>query len=320
MFSTSTIIPVLQSLSSETQFLLIRLLENELIGYDLDAPETLGITDVRTVVDLLTALVDAIGMSGLLLPETEELLSSLAMDVDDALVSVEEAAELKGLLEELFRHVNWTPATKKAFKGIQLTASGKAGSTSARHPGDKLQAYIEHARAKKARRLTRIDCAKTGKPLPPPAPPKPKAKAIKLSFPNNVPIGTNPKSFLKLQRKLEKSRRDAAARKKFLAKMANRSQASVGHKKMLRLVGITRSHLEKQDQPVPTKLAVRSSPILPMGIVALRRLVDPTYAGGDGVGAEFRPREEKEGAPTMAGVFWREGLAAGVYSVESVVV
>ncbi|TGZ83207.1 hypothetical protein EX30DRAFT_150223 [Ascodesmis nigricans] len=334
-FSHSAIISVLQDLPSETQFLLVRLLENELLDYELDASETLGINDIRTIADLLTALVDAIGMSGLLLPETEELLQTLAMDVDDALVSVEEAAELKGLLEELFRHINWTPSTMAAYKSAKITASSSSSkkkaitattttittSTAPIQLSASTQSYIEKARAKKARRLARIEAAKAGLP-PPPATPKP-VKRLKPTFPNNVPIGISPKKFLKEQRKQEKSRRDAKARKKFIEKMQNRSERSVGHKKMLRLMGVTRAHLEKQDQPVPTKMAVQSSPILPMGVAALRRLANPSYGGGEGLGAEFRPREEKEekeGASTMAGVFWREGLAAGVYSVESVVV
>ncbi|KAI5807027.1 hypothetical protein EDC01DRAFT_591226, partial [Geopyxis carbonaria] len=109
-FPTPMLLKAFKALPSETLLTLISLLETELVtgedGYD-DPTRTIGIEDVRTVAELLTAAVDAVGMSGLLLAETSEILTTLATDVNDALGAVEEAATLKGLLEEMFQHVNW---------------------------------------------------------------------------------------------------------------------------------------------------------------------------------------------------------------------
>ncbi|KAH8146283.1 uncharacterized protein LAJ45_09725 [Morchella importuna] len=110
---------------------LITLLRGELSLYDyehdddFDAPEVaVSISDVGIASSLLTAALDTVGISGLILQDgADSLVGSLYEEVTDAVDAVEEAAGLKGILEEMFRHAEWSsPSTLKRRVEIRGTA------------------------------------------------------------------------------------------------------------------------------------------------------------------------------------------------------
>ncbi|KAF8249525.1 hypothetical protein K440DRAFT_581770 [Wilcoxina mikolae CBS 423.85] len=288
-FPDPTIIKSLKSLPSDTLTLLIRLLENELIATDDEFEEpgkTLGIEDIRVVADLLTAAIDAVGMSGLIMTETTDMLNGLMENVDEALEMVEQAADLKGLMEELFRHVDWRHVAEDA--GQQTTTATTA---------------VEEAPTQTSEEEVDVVVVEE--------------QAPSTTTSQSLTLKKQPAILRSNSNKRRRDRHSAAAHKKSLARINAHRKAAVvvGHKKMLRQASVSKSELIKQDRPVALSAAKGISPILPLGALALRRLVDPR------VGKEFRVDEaaDKRGG-TMKREYWREGLAAGAYSVESMVV
>jgi len=279
----STIIKSFRALTSDALMLLIRLLENELLCEESDEPcQTIGIEDVRIVADLLTCALDAVGMSGLVMAETTDMLQGLMENVEEALDMVEQAADLRGLMEELFRHVDWKDVVnapppppveeQEEVKGVKEAATERAAPAITDTPTEDTSA---------------------------PAPTTSKAITLKKQ----------PVALRNNQRKL--------CRERFAV-----ARTIVGHKKMLSLATtVSKSEMIKQDRPVALSTANRVSPILPLGALALRRIVDPL------VGKEYmvsrdanKHRAKGERKETMKREYWREGLAAGAYSVESMVV
>lgn len=113
-FPASAIIASLKSgLSGEDLMTLISLLRRELSVDDTDDLYThgevgVGIGDMGIVSSLLTAALDSIGIGGLVLVDgADGFIAGLHEEVGDAVDAVEEAAGLKGMLEEMFRHANW---------------------------------------------------------------------------------------------------------------------------------------------------------------------------------------------------------------------
>ncbi|KAF8533334.1 hypothetical protein BDD12DRAFT_810259 [Trichophaea hybrida] len=263
-FPDPTIIKSLKSLPSDTLTLLIRLLENELIATDDEFEEpgkTLGIENIRVVADLLTAAIDAVGMSGLIMTETTDMLTGLMENVDEALEMVEQAADLKGLMEELFRHVDWRHVAEDA--GQQTT-----GATTA----------VEEAPTQTSEEED-IDIVVVEEQAPP-----------TTTTSQSLTLKKQPAVLRGNSNKRRRDRHSAAAHKKYLARInAHRKAAAVvGHKKMLRQASVSKSELIKQDRPVALSAAKGISPILPLGALALRRLVDPR------VGKEFRVDQVEE--------------------------
>jgi len=284
-FPTSTVIRSFKALPSDTLTLLIRLLENELIAADDEFEEpgkTIGIEDVRVVADLLTAAIDAVGMSGLIMTDTTDLLTGLMENVDEALQMVEQAANLKGLMEELFRHVDWSNVADEA--AVQETI---------------VTDELQEAPTQTEEEAPSNDVSTEVAPV----------QSLTLT------IKKRPAVIRSNESKRRRHRGSAAAHKKSLARVNAQRKVVVGHKKMLQRAAVSKEELIKQDRPVALSAAKGISPMLPLGALALRRLVDPL------VGKEFKVHEsaEKRGG-TMKREYWREGLAAGAYSVESMVV
>jgi hypothetical protein len=131
-FPTSSVIATFKSqLTGDDLAALITLLRGELSLYDyehdddFDAPEVaVSIGDIGIASSLLTAALDTVGISGLILQDgAESLVGSLYEEVTDAVDAVEEAAGLKGILEEMFRHAEWSsPSTLKRRVEIRGTA------------------------------------------------------------------------------------------------------------------------------------------------------------------------------------------------------
>lgn len=288
-FPASSVINSLKTLPSDSLVLLIRLLENELIpdedGND-EPGKTIGIEDVRVVADLLTAALDAVGMSGLVMTESTDMLSGLMENVEDALDMVEQAADLKGLMEEMFRHVDW--------KGVVENEEAQ-----------KLVA----AQSKKDQGLQKAAFATTTTTA---------GDEKALTSTSHATSAFTVKKQPMVNRSQDKHRRrsqTAQAHKVALARVKAMQKTVVGHKKMLRRAAMSKEELIKQDRPVALTGAKGISPILPLGALSLRRLVDPL------VGKEFKMHEtEQKKNGTMKREYWREGLAAGAYSVESMVV
>lgn len=113
-FPASTVIASLKSgLSGEGLTTLISLLRRELSVHDTDNLHIyeevgVGIGDMGIVSSLLTTALDSIGIGGLVLVDgADEFIAGLHEEVGDAVDAIEEAAGLKGILEEMFRHANW---------------------------------------------------------------------------------------------------------------------------------------------------------------------------------------------------------------------
>lgn len=123
-FPASAIIASLKSeLSGEDLMTLISLLRRELSVDDTDDLYThgevgVGIGDMGIVSSLLTTALDSIGIGGLVLVDgADGFIAGLHEEVGDAVDAVEEAAGLKGMLEEMFRHANWRRAAIQRQKG-----------------------------------------------------------------------------------------------------------------------------------------------------------------------------------------------------------
>lgn len=292
-FPNTTIISALKTLPSSLLLQLISLLELELISGEntyADPTRTLGLEDIRLVADLLTAAVDAVGLSGLLLTETSTILDELSADVEAALTTVEEAASLKGLLDELFRHVNWDSLPAETPLN---TTPAPSSITLALEPNHKKQAQ---AAAKKARKLERQEAARTGIP----APPTPARKSL-----------PPPKSAAAAQ-KLRRARSSGKARDNLLQRL--NAKRAIGHKKQLKGTGLGKKQLSKQDRPVALRKALSS--LLPLGLKG--GVVDPVV----GIEVTDKPKagQDVKAWKSKKREYWREGLSAGVYSVETMVV
>ena len=282
-FPASAIIKSLRALTSDAIMLLIRLLENELLCEESGEPgASIGIEDIRIVADLLTCALDAVGMSALVMTETTDRLQGLLENVEEALDMVEEAAGLKGLMEELFRHVDW----KNINNALPPQPAQEQGEVK----------EVEKAVTKgHAPAIAKAPSTETTS-----APTPAKSKAITLK-----------KQPVVLRKNRHKQRRERFAL----------ARTIVGHKKMLsHSTAVSKFEMIKQDRPVALSTAKGVSPILPLGPLALRRIVDPL------VGKEFPILRAAGKAKTkgdrleMRREYWREGLAAGTYSVESMVV
>lgn len=123
-FPASAIIASLKSgLSGEDLMTLISLLRRELSVDDTDdlymhGEVGVGIGDMGIVSSLLTAALDSIGIGGLVLVDgADGFIAGLHEEVGDAVDAVEEAAGLKGMLEEMFRHANWRQVAIQRQKG-----------------------------------------------------------------------------------------------------------------------------------------------------------------------------------------------------------
>lgn len=291
-FPASTVVQSFRSLPSNTVALLIRLLENELrtgdCKQDFEEPgKRLGLEDVRIVADLLTAAIDAIGISGVLATEIDtdiNILTGLMENVNDAVAVMSEATSLKGLVEELFRHVDWRKLSEASAQPL-LTA--------------------------------------------------PAAPRLNNNSSNAVSLkkkpSRRPPSYSDRRNRREQQPDHGLA----LATRADRDRrklALVAHKTMLQRSAptsrVSRSELIKLDRPVALRATQQGvSPILQLGGAARqlalgRMVVDPLAAVGRRKGDQGH-QQQYDGivrTMTMRAEYQREGLAAGTYSIESMVV
>ncbi|KAA8914861.1 hypothetical protein FN846DRAFT_925194 [Sphaerosporella brunnea] len=281
----STIVNAFKSLSSDTLILLIRLLENELLCEETDEPgKTIGLDDPRMITDLLTCGLDAVGMSGLIMTETNEVLEGLKESVDEALELMQEATELKGLMEEMFRHVDW-----RKIADLAVVQEGKA-----REQEERAAAARKKLEEKKAAAsLLAIESQQAGKAI------------------NQQPVTAVSKRETAIYRaalqRLGSQRRVLGHKKMWV----------LGHKKMSGLAAVSRSDIIKQTQPVALSSAQQVSSILPLGVSAARRVATANL--GKEWGLEPNEKAETKSIAKRRQYF-REGLAAGSYSVETMVV
>lgn len=109
-FPTTLIIKSLKGLPGDSILTLVALLRNELalVGGGFDGG-TIGFesTDSTIISELLTATLDAVGIGNIAVFSASELLGALESNVNMALQGVEEAIVLKGIFDEVFRHVDW---------------------------------------------------------------------------------------------------------------------------------------------------------------------------------------------------------------------
>lgn len=133
-FPEPVVIASLKSgLSGEGLMALVSLLRQELSVHDIDdfraAGEVgVGIGDMGIVSSLLTTALDSIGIGGLVLVDgADGFIASLHEEVGDAVDAIEEAAGLKGILEEMFRHADWRRMAIERRGGeiIEMTSEEK---------------------------------------------------------------------------------------------------------------------------------------------------------------------------------------------------
>ena len=295
-FPASTVVKSFRSFPTDTVVLLIRLLECELgIGdrqQDFEEPgRRLGLEDVRIVADLLTAAVDAVGISGVLAIDMDtdiDILTGLTENVNEAVAVMSEATSLKGLVEELFRHVDW----RKLSKRPALTAPATPHQRHHRH-----HHHLHHHAA-------------------------PRNMSLKKKPSRRLPSYSDRRN-----RRQQKSKHalTPAAR----AERNRRKLALVAHKTMLQRSAptsrVSRSQLIKLDRPVALRATQQGvSPILQLGGAA--RQPTPGRMAADPSAAAGRHKEDQQQCDgtqcttTMRAEYQREGLAAGTYSIESMVV
>lgn len=282
---------------------MIRLLENELSSLgsdDLNAKEegkTLGVEDVRVVTELLTAAVDAMGMGGMVLQGGKEVLEGIRENVDDALEIVEEVVELKGLLEEIFRHVDWKQVVETVT--LEQIAASDKHVVEVEDEEEEEEAVEEEAVEEEAGNTT-------------------------IDF-DDLPVSSTSLTVKKkpaaLPARNKRARLTAAGHAAALLRANSHRKVVVGHKKMLQTTAISKYEVMKHDRPVALSTAKGLSVILPLGALAMRRIVNPlTNKEVKVVGDDEEGRRPINNRSRLKREYWREGLAAGVYSVESMVV
>jgi hypothetical protein len=302
-FPAPTVVSEFQSLPADTLSLLIRLLENELSSLgsdDLNAKEegkTLGVEDVRLVTELLTAAVDAMGMGGMVLQGGKEVLEGIRENVDDALEIVEEVVELKGLLEEIFRHVDWKQVVETVT--LEQIAASDKHVVEVEDEEEEEEAVEEEAAEEEAGNTT-------------------------IDF-DDLPVSSTSLTVKKkpaaLPARNKRARLTAAGHAAALLRANSHRKVVVGHKKMLQTTAISKYEVMKHDRPVALSTAKGLSVILPLGALAMRRIVNPlTNKEVKVVDDDEEGRRPINNRSRLKREYWREGLAAGVYSVESMVV
>jgi hypothetical protein len=298
LFPTSAIIQSFKLLPPEALSALIELLDNQLLlakGIDESLENRISLGDINVVVDLLTAALDAVGMSGLILNQSTDVLGGLIESTGYALEDAEQAVELKALMTELFRHVDWhisksaVEARKKASQKKKRSAVKMSGNSS------------------------KNELCVTAEPT------------IFNTPTSSSVVKKKPRSVLRTQSSKDKRRRDRASAVSQSSRLARinsqRKQKRIACHSKLPPHGVVTKKGHIYGSRAVALSASKPSPILPLGSLNLRRLIDPL------VGKELRvdrvmqgTEKTKDGKKNSRRECWMESLAAGTYSLESLVV
>lgn len=302
-FPASAVIASIKSgLPGESLMALISLLRRELSVHDTDDPHMceevgVGIGDMGIVSSLLTTTLDSIGIGGLVLvDDADGLIAGLHEEVGDAVDAIEEAAGLKGILEEMFRHADWR----------RVAIERREGEKNERTPEENIERKKEKAVRKKRNvegRRKRLDIREK--------------KADAAAGKNGVMVLAEQKGIA-ISKPADK--KSTTARRSHKARIARADQVS-------RTAHVAR--LEKRRKPQHRRNGRESqgnsiSALLPLGLTPLPPSAlpgtGPTLRGlvGTGMGAEVEKRELERKRGREAN--YRKSLVAGVYSVESIVV
>lgn len=290
-FPAPVVIASLNSgLSGEDLMTLISLLRRELSVHDTNNPHpdeetAVSISDIGIVSSLLTTALDSIGIGGLvLMDDTDGLIAGLYEEVGDAVGAIEEAAELKGILEEMFRHADWRRMAIERRDTKQKSNESKRLEVRGKNPDadDGKNEVVVPAVEK--------DAATTS-----------------LSKPTDKEAATSRCStdIHKARRKARYAHADPDSRAAINARLRTR-------RKLHKLLHKRNSQGNTVNALLPLGLAPPPPSSLPNMGLTWRGLV----GSGMDTEAEKREMERKRGREAN----YRKSLVAGVYSVESIVV
>lgn len=302
-FPESTVIASIKSgLSGESLMALISLLRRELSVHDTGYPHMhgevgVGIGDMGIVSSLLTTTLDSIGIGGLVLvDDADGLIAGLHEEVGDAVDAIEEAAGLKGILEEMFRHADWRRVAIERREGEKNERTPKENTERKKEKAERKKGGVEGRRKRLAIREKKADADAGQSGVMVLA--EQKGTAISKS-PDKKPA-TAPRSH-----KARIARADQVSRTAHVARLETRRKPQ--HKRQGR---------ESQGNSISALLPLGLAPPPPSALpgtgLTLRGLV------GTGMGAEVEKRELERKRGREAN--YRKSLVAGVYSVESIVV
>lgn len=288
-FPAVSIIAALKAgLSGEELMALITLLRKELSVRDEDEGEVgVGIGDLGIVAELLGSALDCVGVGALVVVDGG-VVEGLFEEVGEAVEVGEEAAGLKGILEEMFRHADWRRGAIKR----------REGENTRKEVEDKTEK--RKGRKEKKKRLEVLEKKSETETVPKETaaaePVEPVEETALALAPSTA--ATRRRTDTKTPRKARLSRADPTARAAHVARLQARRKPRVPQGR----------HGKKV---VSALLPLGLAPPPPSGLV-MRGLV------GSGMGAEVEKREVERKKGREANL--RDSLVAGVYSVESFVV
>lgn len=302
-FPESTVIASIKSgLSGESLMALISLLRRELSVHDTGYPHMrgeigVGIGDMGIVSSLLTTMLDSIGIGGLVLvDDADGLIAGLHEEVGDAVDAIEEAAGLKGILEEMFRHADWRRVAIERREGEKNERTPKENTERKKEKAERKKEGIKGRRKRLAIREKKADADAE------------QSGVMVLAEQKGTAIS---KSAVKKSGTARRSHKARIARADQVSRTAHVARLETRRKPQHRRQG-----RETQGNSISALLPLGLAPPPPSAIpgtgLTLRGLV------GTGMGAEVEKRELERKRGREAN--YRKSLVAGVYSVESIVV
>lgn len=288
-FPAVSIIAALKAgLSGEGLMALITLLRKELSVRDDNGGEVgVGIGDLGIVAELLGSALDCVGVGALVVVDGG-VVEGLFEEVGEAVEVGEEAAGLKGILEEMFRHADWRRGAIKRREG-ENTRKEVEDKTEKRKEKKERKKRLEVLEKKSETETVPKETA-TAEPV------EPVEETALVPAPSTA--ATRRRTDTKTPRKARLSRADPAARAAHVARLQARRKPRMPQGR----------HGKKV---VSALLPLGLAPPPPSGLV-MRGLV------GSGMGTEVEKREVERKKGREANL--RDSLVAGVYSVESFVV
>lgn len=302
-FPASAVIASLKSeLAGESLMALISLLRRELSVHDTDDPHMyeevgVGIGDMGIVSSLLTTALDSIGIGGLVLvDDADGLIAGLHEEVGDAVDAIEEAAGLKGILEEMFRHADWRRVAIERREGEKNERAPKANIERKKEKAERKKGKAEGRRKRLEIREKKAaaDAGNNGVMV------LAEQKGADVSNPADKKSTTTQRSH-----KARTARADQVSRTAHVARLETRRKPQN-----------RRQGQKSQGNSISALLPLGLAPPPPSSLsgmgLTLRGLI------GTGMGAEVEKRELERKRGREAN--YRKSLVAGVYSVESIVV
>lgn len=293
-----------------------------------EATMAIGIEDVGIIADLLTTALDTIGIGGLVLGhESEGFIQELHGEIISAVKAAEEAACLKGILEEMFRHADWRGmATEK-----KLLEEAKAARRRKSDRINERRAYLaERSAIKEARKKGRVR----------------EEAGVREEMEEKEQGGKENEKILENEARDPKLRGNISELKDLSSSTANDQSAILAEESVAqggrpvpkkrrrvkdskarqdkrqlpaKIVSVGRNLLDAHE-PVSISASSAASSLLPLGVLPppVSRIKLAMQVGKRGDANPKSPNSLRRKVGKEAN--YRESMVAGVYSVESMVV